>query len=66
MQLPIELIKKWTILRSEGDAEQIAEAAETSSQTIRNAFSTGKCSDKVFEEMAKFYEAKAKLIKQYI
>lgn len=66
MQIPEELLNKWKALRSEEDTEKIAEKAETTSQTIRNAFNWGKCSDKVFTAMAAFYTAKVELIKQYI
>ncbi len=66
MQIPEELLSKWKALRSQDDTEKIAEDAKTTSQTIRNAFNWGKCSDEVFKCMAAYYENKAEVIKQYI
>jgi hypothetical protein len=68
MQIPPKVLKKWEALKSEGDPQKIAEtvAGGCTSQTIRNAFRTGKCSDEIFKAIGKFYEEKLELIKEYI
>lgn len=68
MQIPSELLKKWDALKSEGDPQKIADtvAGGCTSQTVRNAFKTGKCSDELFKAIADFYEQKLELIKEYI
>jgi hypothetical protein len=67
MKIPQRLIDKWKVLKSPGDAEKMAENLEGSAaETFNRAFREGKCRDEVFAVMAKFYEEKAKLIKEYL
>lgn len=67
MILPKELIEKWQVLKSPGDAAKMAERApEYSDETFNRAFRDGKCNDDVFKVIADFYEEKANLIKQYL
>ena len=66
MKINVIVLQKWTELRSENDTQRIAEIAEVTPQTIRNAFNEGKCSDEVFEAMANYYKEKDELIKSYL
>ena len=66
MNIPNKLLDKWQALRSESDTQKIAEAADVSGQSVRNAFKDGKCSDELFEAMAEYYREKESLIKQYL
>lgn len=67
MILPKDLIKKWQVLRSPGDAAKMSEKLPGSaSETFNRAFREGKCNDDVFRVMAEFYESKAKVIKEYL
>lgn len=70
MEVPKEILDKWAVLRSPGDAEKIVagmpEEDRVSDETIRRVFLNGKCSDEVFKAMAEFYEQKANLIKEYL
>lgn len=67
MEIPKELMEKWKVLRSPGDADKMAESLNGSAgETFNRAFREGKCRDEVFKIMADFYEEKAKLIKEYL
>lgn len=67
MEIPDKLIKKWTLLRSPGDAEKMAEKLPgTAAETFNRALRDGKCRDEVFTVIAEFYEAKANLIREYL
>ena len=70
MEIPKEILDKWSVLRSPGDAEKIAasmmENIRVSDETIRRVYKDGKCNDEVFKAMAEFYESKANLIKEYL
>jgi hypothetical protein len=67
MVIPQELMEKWKVLRSPGDAAKISEQiGDCSEETINRAFREGKCSDEVFKGIADFYDAKAKLIREYL
>lgn len=67
MILPKELLKKWVALRSPGDTAKMAEKNPTISlETFNRAFREKKCNDKVFKVIAKFYEDKVSLIKEYL
>ncbi len=67
MEIPKKLIVKWTVLRSPGDTKELASMNPgTSIETFNRAFRLGKCRDEVFEVMAKFYEDKAKMVKEFL
>jgi hypothetical protein len=67
MEIPEKLLKQWQSLRSPGDGEKLAGKVKGSAaETFNRAFREGRCRDEVFAVMAKFYETKAKLIKQYL
>lgn len=70
MVIPQELLEKWKVLRSEGDPEKIAQSmpedTRVSDESIRRAYTHGKCNDDVFKAMADYYEEKANLIKEYL
>lgn len=67
MEIPDKLIKKWTVLRSPGDADKMVEKLPNASkETFNRAFREGKCRDEVFQIMAAFYEEKAALIKEFL
>lgn len=70
MEIPKEILDKWAVLRSPGDAEKIAsgmpEDERVSDETVRRVYKDGKCNDQVFKAMAEFYEQKAEMIKEYL
>lgn len=67
MIIPDKIIKKWEVLRTQGDAAKMAERMEKGYPEIFNrAFKQKKCNDDVFKIMADFYEEKANLIKEYL
>ena len=66
MVIEKKLLDKWKALRSPDDSGKIAMMAETTPETVQNAFRNGKTNDKVFEAMAKFYKEKAEMIAQYL
>ena len=66
MQIPDKLLKKWEALRSPEDTAKIAEKANTTTATIRNAWKDKYCSDSVFTAMASFYNQKAEFLKEFI
>ena len=66
MTVPKKALEKWLAIRSPEDTEKIAKDANVSKVTIQTAFNTGVCNDRVFEVMAKFYNAKAEKIKELI
>ena len=66
MQIPEKLLKKWEALRSPEDTNKLAEKANVTTATIRNAFKDKSCSDAVFSAMATFYKEKAELLKEFI
>lgn len=62
-----ELLKKWKALRSPEDTGKLAKKVPGGyKELFARAFRDGKCNDEVFKAMADFYEAKAKLIKEYV
>lgn len=70
MEIPKEILNKWAVLRSPGDAEKIAagmpDDERVSDETVRRVYKDGKCNDQVFKAMAEFYEQKAEMIKEYL
>ncbi len=67
MIIPKELLAKWKVLRSPGDAEKMSEQLPGSAaETFNRAFRDEKCRDEVFKVIADFYESKAELVKQYL
>lgn len=67
MEIPSKLKAKWKTLRTHGDAQKLAELLPgTSDETFNRAIREGKCNDDVFAVMAKFFEDKAELVKQYL
>lgn len=66
MKIPTKLLDKWGALKSEGDIQKIADNANVTRQTIRNAFKNNECSDDVFKAIADFYEEKLEMIKEYM
>ena len=62
-----KLLDKWVVLRSPEDTGELAKIVEGGYPELFNrAFRQGRCSDKVFKAMAKYYAQKAKLVKQYL
>lgn len=67
MEIPLKILNKWKVLRSSGDGLKLAEQnPQHSDELFNRAMRDGKCSDEVFEILAKFYDAKAELVKQYL
>ena len=66
MNIPEEILQKWSNLRSEGDTKEIAEIAGVHKNTIMTAFRERKCNIRVFQAMAAFYDKRAELVKQYL
>jgi len=66
MQIPIDILKKWKELRSPEDSGTISDSIGVSSETINRAFRDAKCSDRVFDAMAKHYTSKTKKLKKLV
>lgn len=67
MKIPDELLKKWNDLRSFGDGKKIVELnPEISPAEVSRAFTSGECSDRVFEIMGEFFKNKDDKIKEYL
>ena len=66
MQIPKKLIEKWAVLKGSEDISKIAESLGMTGQNVRNAFKRKSCSTEVFTGIAKYYEEKERMIKQYI
>lgn len=67
MQVPDELMKKWTALRSHGDGRKIAELHNgITEMDISRAFNLGECRDEVFDAIAGFYKEKELKVKEYL
>lgn len=67
MEIPTKIFNKWQVLRSPGDTDKMSDLLPGSSpETFNRAFRMKKCRDDVFQVMAKFYEEKSELIKQYL
>ena len=67
MTIPKKILAKWSALRSPEDTARLAESIESGYPEIfARAFRVGKCSDQVFEVMAKFYNDKEENIKQLL
>lgn len=58
MKIPNKLLRDWEQLRSNGDAQKIAEIAGVSVMTIYRAFRDEVCNDDVLEAIAKYYKDK--------
>lgn len=58
VKIPKDKLEKWNILRQEQDAMLIAKEAAVTTQTIYNAFNSGKCQEYVLEAIEAYYEAK--------
>jgi hypothetical protein len=67
MTIPATLVKKWKLLRSPKDAQELTKLLpEYSDETFNRALRSGRCNDRVFKVMADFYEEKAAMIKEYL
>lgn len=66
MNVPKEILIKWDLLKSQGDAVKISEVSGLHPETIRRAMRSGEASDEVFEAIASFYAEREDLINQYI
>lgn len=70
MEIPKELLDKWTSLAAHGDAKKIAESMpaneKVTAQAIRDAMSKGTCSEPVFKAIGDFYKNRAEIIAQYL
>lgn len=60
MTIQAELIESWQTLRQPGDVKIISDRAGCTPQNVYHAFRSGKCSDKLFQVMATFYDERAK------
>ncbi len=67
MIIPVEILKKWSDLRSHGDGKKIAdENSGISEMDVSKAFNKGECPDRVFAAIADFYKAKEEKVKEYL
>lgn len=66
MTIPNEILSKWALMKSQGDAVKIAENSGISAETIRRALRSGQASNEVFEAIAEFYAEREDMINQYI
>jgi hypothetical protein len=73
MVIEKELLDKWKVLWTPGDAEKLVEKFNEAfpekkgyELAFTRALSQGKCNDLVFKVMADFFEAKADMIKEYL
>jgi len=66
MTIPKEIISKWEIMKSQGDAVKISDRSGIGAETIRRAMRSGEATDEVFEAIAMFYAEREDLINQYI
>lgn len=68
MQIPDELFKKWTVLRSHGDGKKIAESNKgaITRTDVSRAFTNQECTDDIFKIIADFYSKKEKKVKAYL
>lgn len=67
MNIPKELVKKWRLIRSHGDADKMTKKLPGSYPELFNrALRGGKCSDEVFKVLAEFYDKKETMIKEYL
>lgn len=62
MRIPNKLLREWEQLRSNGDAQKIAEIAGVSTMTIYRAFREENCNDDVLEAIATFYKEKREMV----
>jgi hypothetical protein len=60
MTIQSEIIQGWEALRQPADVKIIADRAGCTRQNIYNAFRSGKCSEKLFNIMASYYDDRAK------
>jgi hypothetical protein len=60
MTIQQEIMEGWQQLRRPGDVKEIATLAKCSVQNVYAAFNSGKCSEKMFNIMAKYYDMRAK------
>jgi hypothetical protein len=58
MKIPNKLLRDWEKLKSNGDAQKIAEIAGVSVMTVYRAFREEVCNDDVLEAIAKYYKEK--------
>lgn len=67
MVIEKKLLDKWTVLRSPEDTGELSKLVEGGYPELFNrAFRLGRCSDRVFKTMAKYYAQKARVVKQYL
>jgi hypothetical protein len=70
MQIPKELLDKWTSIAAYGDAVEIADSMpgedKVTAQAIRDALKKGTCSEIVFKAIGEFYKKRAETIAQYL
>jgi len=66
MKIEKKILKKWKILRSKGDINELARLGDVSTVTIRTALRNGESSEQLFKVIGGFYEKRTELIKQYI
>jgi hypothetical protein len=66
MKIPEELFNKWQDLRSYGDGKKISDQTGLSEVEISRAMTTRECSDKVFEEIAKYFKEKEEKVKEFL
>ena len=66
MTIPADSLNKWKALRTKEDSQTIANSIKVSDETINRAFRDGKCSERVFEAMAKHYKAKSNRLKKLL
>jgi hypothetical protein len=60
MTIQSEIIQGWEALRQPGDVKIIADRAGCTTQNVYNCFRSGKCSEKLFNIMAAYYDERAK------
>lgn len=67
MIIPKKILSKWRVLKSASDAKKLsALMGGKYPEVFTRALRDGVCNDEVFEVMAKFYEDKAKMVKEFL
>lgn len=67
MTIPQDVLEKWRLLNSPGDAKKMAEKIEKGYPEIFNrALREGKCNDDVFKVLKTYYKQKAKVLKSVL
>lgn len=66
MTIPADLLKEWATIKSPEDAKLIASSLSMNPENIRRALREGKCSDKVYTGIVKYYKNKKRKLQKLL